>query len=360
MARSPRSIWRDNKFRPHSLLDDPAVNDRGRNQTMKPPAKALVTLVKFAVSIGILVLLLRSQDLSSLKADLLAVNLNMLALAVLLLFAQTFVLCHRWILILRAMSVPLGWLAGWRILIISTFFNQVLPAGGDAVRIWMLRRNGVQWSQTIGSIVADRFLALLALGLIVLAGIPFLLPRVHDNSLLFAIVTVLAAACLGAIAMATLDRWPPRLIAAVPARIVQFAMLVRAPLLAAGGRAMLIVSAIVVHLITVATCYVLAIGLEAPLSALDAFVLVPLVILSSAVPISIGGWGVREGAMVAALGLAGIASDKALAISVLLGLGGLIVGLFGGLVWLIAPERTSFSPDQARAIAERTDAAPVA
>lgn len=326
---------------------------------MKPPAKAMVTLVKFAVSAGILVLLLRGQDLSSLKADLLAVDPNVLALAVLLLFGQTFVLCHRWILILRTMNVPLGWLPGWRILIVSTFFNQVLPAGGDAVRIWMLRRHGVQWSQTIGSIVADRFLALLALGFIVLAGMPFLLPRVRDNSLLFAIVAVLAAACLGAIALVTLDRWPPRIITAVPARIVQLAMLVGAPLLAAEGRAMLIGSAIVVHLITVATCYVLAIGLEAPLSALDAFVLVPLVILSSAVPISIGGWGVREGAMVAALGLAGIASDKALAISVLLGLGGLIVGLLGGLVWLIAPERASFSPDQARAVAERTDAAPV-
>lgn len=326
---------------------------------MKPPAKALVTLAKFAVSVGILLLLLGAQDLSSLQADLLAVKLNMLAFAVLLLLVQTFVLCHRWLLILRAMNVPLDWLPGWRILMVSTFFNQVLPAGGDAVRIWMLRRHGVQWSPTISSIVADRFLALLALGIIVLAGMPLLLPRVRDNSLLFAIVAVLAVACLGAIALVTLDRWPPRLIAAMPARIVQFAMLVRAPLLAAEGRAMLIVSAIVVHLITVATCYVLAIGLEAHLSALDAVVLVPLVILSSAVPISIGGWGVREGAMVAALGLAGIAFDKALAISVLLGVGGLIVGLFGGLVWLIAPERASFNPDQARAIAERTDAAPV-
>ncbi|WP_025037020.1 lysylphosphatidylglycerol synthase transmembrane domain-containing protein [Bradyrhizobium sp. DOA9] len=326
---------------------------------MKRPAKALVTTAKFAVSIGILVLLLRAQDLSSLKADLLAVRLDMLALAVLLLFAQTIVLCHRWILILRAMNVSLEWMAGWRILMVSTFFNQVLPAGGDAVRIWMLRRRGVQWSPTISSIVADRFLALLALGLIVLAGMPLLLPRVRDNSLLFAILAVLAAACLGAIALVTLDRWPPRLIAAVPAKVVQFAMLVRAPLLAPEGRAMLIASAIVVHLITVATCYVLAIGLDAPLSALDAFVLVPLVILSSAVPISIGGWGVREGAMVAALGLAGIASDKALAVSVLLGLGGLIVGLFGGLVWLIAPERASFNADRARAIAERTDVAPV-
>lgn len=325
---------------------------------MKRPAKALATLAKFAVSIGILVLLLRSQDLSSLKADLLAVKLNMLALAVLLLFAQTFILCHRWILILRAMSVPLGWLAGWRILIISTFFNQVLPAGGDAVRIWMLRRNGVQWSQTIGSIVADRFLALLALGAVILAGMPFLLPRISDRSLLFAIVIVLAFACFGLVALVTLDRWPSRVIAALPARIVQFAMLVRAPL-AAEERGKLIAAAIVIHLMTVAACYVLAIGLDAPLSALEAFVLVPLVILSSAVPISIGGWGVREGAMVAALGLAGIASDKALAISVLLGLGGLIVGLFGGLVWLVAPERADFSVDQARSAAKPADAAPI-
>ncbi|WP_339032219.1 lysylphosphatidylglycerol synthase transmembrane domain-containing protein [Bradyrhizobium symbiodeficiens] len=325
---------------------------------MKPPAKALVTLAKFAVSIGILVLLLRGQDLSSLKSDLLAVDLSVLALAVLLLFAQTFVLCHRWILILRAMNVPLDWLRGWRILMVSTFFNQVLPAGGDAVRIWMLRRHGVQWSPTISSIVADRFLALLALGFIVLAGMPFLLQRISDKSLLFAIVIVLVIACFGLIALLMLDRWPHRIIAALPARIVQFAMLVRAPL-AAQGRGTLMMAAVIIHLFTVAACYVIAIGLDAPLSALDAFVLIPLVILSSAVPISIGGWGVREGAMVAALGLAGIASDKALAISVLLGLGGLIVGLFGGLVWLIAPERASFSPDEARASAERADVAPV-
>ncbi|MCK1652241.1 flippase-like domain-containing protein [Bradyrhizobium sp. 149] len=326
---------------------------------MRPPAKALVTLVKFVVSIGILVLLLRGQDLSSLKADLLAVKLDMLALAVLLLFAQTFVLCHRWILILQAMHVPLDWPAGWRIVIVSTFFNQVLPAGGDAVRIWMLRRRGEQWSRTISSIVADHLVALLALGAIIFAGMPFLLPRISDGSLLFAIVTILAVACLGAIALATLDHWPPGMIGILPARIVQFAMLVRAPLLAAEGRGTLIASAVFIHLITVAACYVLAIGLDAPISALDAFVLVPLVILSSAVPVSIGGWGVREGAMVAALGLAGIASDKALAISVFLGLGGLIVGLFGGLVWLLAPERAHFSAGQARAVAERADATPI-
>ncbi|MCK1717898.1 lysylphosphatidylglycerol synthase transmembrane domain-containing protein [Bradyrhizobium sp. 141] len=325
---------------------------------MKPPAKALVTLAKFAVSIGILVLLLRGQDLSSLQADLLAVKLDMLALAVLLLFVQTFVLCHRWILILRAMNVPLDWLPGWRILMVSTFFNQVLPAGGDAVRIWMLRRHGVQWSPTISSIVADRFLGLLALSLVILAGMPVLISRTSEDSLLFAVLGFVSAACLGAIALLTLDSWPSRVTTALPAKLVRFAMLIRDPLLATKGRGALTGSAISIPLINVAACYVLAIGLEAELSALNAFVLIPLVILSSAAPISIGGWGLREGAMVAALSLAGIAADKALAISVLSGLCGLTVGLCGGLVWMVAPERAHFT-NQAWATAGRTDAAPV-
>jgi len=321
---------------------------------MKPPAKALVTLVKFAVSIGILVLLLRGQDLSSLKTDILAVDLSMLALAVLLLFAQTFLLCHRWILVLRATDVPLGWLAGWRILMISTFFNQVLPAGGDAVRILMLRRNGVQWSRTISSIVADRLLGLVALIVIVLAGTPFLVSRAPENALMFATLGVASATCFGAMALLTLDWWPPRLIDALPVKLIQSARLVRAPLHAAEGRGVLIGSAILIPLVTVSACYVLAIGLEAQLSALDAFVLVPLVVMAAAVPISIGGWGVREGAMVAALSLADIASDKALALSMLLGLCGLIVGISGCLVWLVAPERGTKLQPQASGIAPRS------
>lgn len=325
---------------------------------MKPPAKVLVILAKFAVSIGILVLLLRAQDLSSLQADLLAVRLDMLALAVLLLFAQTFVLCHRWILILRAMKVPLDWLPGWRILMVSTFFNQVLPAGGDAVRIWMLRRHGVQWSPTISSIVADRFLGLLALALVILIGVPFLLSRTSENLLLFAVLGFVWTTCFCAIALLTLDWWPSRMTAAVPAKLVQCAMLVRNPLLAPQGRATLIGSATLIPLINVAACYTLANGLDAQLSALDAFVFIPLVTLLSAAPISIGGWGLREGAMVAALGLAGVAPDKALAISVLLGLCGLIVGLGGGLMWLVAPERADFT-NRVWSRAEQTDAAPV-
>ena len=101
----------------------------------------------------------------------------------------------------------------------------------------------------------------------------------------------------------------------------------------------MLATAIVIHLLTILACYALANGLDAGLSALNAFVLIPLVIMAAAVPLSIAGWGIREGAMIGALGLAGITTDKALAISILFGGANLLTNVVGGAVWLLAPER---------------------
>ncbi len=71
--------------------------------------------------------------------------------------------------------------------------------------------------------------------------------------------------------------------------------------------------------------------------------LIPLVMVASAIPISVAGWGVREGAMVAALGLVGVGEAQAFAISLLLGLMLIVAGLPGGLLWL----RSRASPSDA-------------
>lgn len=60
-----------------------------------------------------------------------------------------------------------------------------------------------------------------------------------------------------------------------------------------------------------------ALGIQAPLLLLIA--LQPMVALLAALPITIGGWGLREGGMVLGMGLLGVASPDALAVSVLYG-----------------------------------------
>lgn len=57
--------------------------------------------------------------------------------------------------------------------------------------------------------------------------------------------------------------------------------------------------------------------------------------LLSMVPISLGGWGVREAAMVWLFGAVGIHSQEAVSISILFGLATTAAGLPGGLLWLL-------------------------
>src|SRR5262249_21776450 len=56
-----------------------------------------------------------------------------------------------------------------------------------------------------------------------------------------------------------------------------------------------------------------------------------------AVPISIGGWGLRELAVVSLLGTHGVAPEKALLFSVCFGLALAVAFLPGALVWLLYP-----------------------
>jgi uncharacterized membrane protein YbhN (UPF0104 family) len=96
---------------------------------------------------------------------------------------------------------------------------------------------------------------------------------------------------------------------------------------------------VVGHLISVVVFYMLAESLELGVTFLDCLVMVPSVLLLATVPVSGAGWGVREGAMVAAFGLLGVPAGGAAAASVLFGLGMAITALPGGLLWFMNADR---------------------
>ena len=63
------------------------------------------------------------------------------------------------------------------------------------------------------------------------------------------------------------------------------------------------------------------------------------VVLIAIIPVSIAGWGIREGAMVAAFGYAGLTPGDGLMVSLLYGAAYLVIGVIGGLVWLLTSKR---------------------
>ncbi|MCY7412295.1 MAG: flippase-like domain-containing protein, partial [Salinibacterium sp.] len=84
----------------------------------------------------------------------------------------------------------------------------------------------------------------------------------------------------------------------------------------------------------------LAVGLTLPIGAV--LTLVPLILLTTLIPITISGWGLREGAAAALLPLAGATASASLAASVAFGLVGLIAVLPGAaVVWMSSRERAT-------------------
>ena len=72
-----------------------------------------------------------------------------------------------------------------------------------------------------------------------------------------------------------------------------------------------------------------AAAVGAPLSVAATLAVVPVVLTTMLLPITVGGWGVREGAAVALLPLAGVSTSAALAASILFGLLALAASLPG-------------------------------
>jgi uncharacterized membrane protein YbhN (UPF0104 family) len=59
------------------------------------------------------------------------------------------------------------------------------------------------------------------------------------------------------------------------------------------------------------------------------------------IPISIAGWGVREGIMVMGFGYLGVPPEQALALSILYGLLLLVVAIPGVIIWFLSGHLTS-------------------
>jgi len=105
-----------------------------------------------------------------------------------------------------------------------------------------------------------------------------------------------------------------------------------------GSRAPLILGlACLIHLLTIVSVWSIGRAQGLSLSAFDCALLFTVMLGVVLVPISVGGWGLRELAVVSLLAAHGLAPERALIFSVCFGLVVLISTLPGAVVWLVYP-----------------------
>jgi uncharacterized protein (TIRG00374 family) len=257
--------------------------------------------------------------------------------AMLLLFLQALLSAWRWVLVSRRTAAPLPFAPAFHVFMLSLFYNQALPSTvpGDAARVWGAASFGGKGEAAIG-VLLDRILTLLALLLLAGISVVTLLAAGTANIVLIIPLLVLAAAFL---LLAVLVVLRHRLEPVLPAKARSFALrlgdalhrLSSSPDLAGLG-----VISLLIHGLGIAAIWVLAQGMGLALAPLQALIAIPLVLLAALIPVSVNGWGVREGTMVVVLAGFGIARTEAATLSLIYGFLQLALGLMGGLFAMFA------------------------
>ncbi|SVB87802.1 uncharacterized protein METZ01_LOCUS240656, partial [marine metagenome] len=141
--------------------------------------KPLHFVLKLAVSILLIGFITWKFDLSSSYLRLTNLKTGYVLLAIIVLVILQFNNTARWRAVLNTIEAKLSFWISFRLLYIGVFFNLTLPSsvGGDAVRMYLARKEGLSLAGAINSVMLERVATLSGLILLVLVTQPLLLNR---------------------------------------------------------------------------------------------------------------------------------------------------------------------------------------
>jgi uncharacterized membrane protein YbhN (UPF0104 family) len=308
----------------------------------------LVALGKLTVSFWAFYVLLRHVPFAQLREYRLqhgALWLLASAIAVAIVFCQAW----RWHHVLRALQLRSCYRQALLSVWSGHFLNNVLPtsSAGDLLRSYSLKFSGVAQARWLSAFIVEKYaawvsalcLAALAAGYAPLSGISGQIKWLAPGLLL---CTLLVVGVFG-----KGGRWPRR--AGPGARRGLRAQLwraLRALYRRPHGQAALLYS-LLINAVMCLLFYILARALGAALAWSDCLFVVPLLSIMAALPISYGGWGVREVSGVALLSSLGVPPALGLALTLLYGVTLMLSSLPG--LFSIRPYLALIKQQQAQA-----------
>ena len=319
-----------------------------------PRRRILEFALTIAVAAALLAITLHFVDMQRVGEGLRKIGVAAALIAALLLLIQVVLCALRWMLITRLTPTPLAYGNAIRGYLEAAFVNAFLPSliVSDGTRMVRAIASGAAPTNAFVGVASDRLVALCALALASAAGLVLLPEASRHPLIMFALVGLLPAFILGLIVLDVLGRVFTRF---ADIRIVRpflaLASLMERLRRMPGLTALVIAISLLGHALSAGAFYVLARQLELGIGYWEMFALSAPIIVYSAVPISVGGWGVREALSATLFGLIGVAPSSGVALSIAFGLLTSAVGLFCGGAALAASVR-------GRAIAYRKAAQP--
>ena len=285
------------------------------------PKVLIISAIQIALTVVLLVALARVLDPAKLRQLLQAANPVWLTVGFIILTAQQIISAERWRLVVVALSAPqyrMWFYLFWQGL--SMLCAMVLPSiiGADLVRTYALSGR-TPIGMVVRIVLIDRALGLLALATLVIVSV-LVLPGFFSAQPLL-LLSVAIAVC-GPATYLVLTRLVPRLRGTQ--RLVLAARELGLDLkrtVEGKGSTRVILISLSLHLLSVFAFLALGNAIGMPeVDFVHYLAIVSCALLVTIIPISIGGWGIRESALVIGFGLVSVEPERAFTLSATFGL----------------------------------------
>ncbi|MBN1504079.1 MAG: flippase-like domain-containing protein [Candidatus Eisenbacteria bacterium] len=339
----------------------PAQKPRYRN------VKRLLIAGKLLVSVSLLLYVLHKIQPGNLVQSLAGIEPKYMLAGGLIFLTSNIMGSYLWGLLLKSQGLRIPFYRVWSFYFVGLFFNNFLPAniGGDIVRIYDASKYCKDTSSVFVATFMDRVIGVLAISFLAVVASVYCL----DHFRIFLIYLTVVLGFFGTlfVVFSILDR---RILAFFekPFKLVKAFDLERRveklfdqlhsyrqklPLLFT-----VILIAVGIQILRVYVHYLVARSLGISISPSYFFLFVPVLAVLTALPISINGLGVREGAGVVLFGLAGVPGHDAFSIEFITYLVSVVISLTGGVIFLsrapmeLLRRRNSRAGSPSRAVGE--------
>jgi len=301
--------------------------------------KQLFNALKIVVSAGLLIYLLAFQiNLGELWHVVRQARWGYLGAAMVLMIAGTALRAVRWQVLLQALDIEVPLRRLVHLYFVGAFFNIFLPSGlgGDAVRMAELAHSTKRAPEAIGTTLVDRATGLWVLFILALLALPFSFTLLPQGWAPMIALGTLGGVLGGWVVMGTpLVPWLGSKVR-LPGqeKLERFYRSVSQLGYRALGKACVVSLIFDVLLIVFNMLIAYGLGVDQPLGIFLLFT--PIISFSLALPISIGGLGVREQTYILLFSPLGVSDTAAVAMSLTnYALTNLVVGLIGGVLYTL-------------------------
>ena len=312
--------------------------------------RSIPSFIRPILGVIAIVILLYVIDVHSVVAALSDIRCSDLAALLLLSFALILVSVIKWRAFLERLGIQASIPHLFRLYLVGYFVNLFMPSsiGGDVVRSIYVGAH-VDKVRAVSATILERYTGLLAMvfmSLIAVFFAPQITTQVRTLTFVVGFGTFIVTAALLTGQLVRLSKML-RITDKIHTKLERLQDGLQWGL---SDRALLVKAAVLslsFHLLTIVNTAVVAhaVGWSAiPWS--DLLVVVPLILLVGAIPISPQGLGIQEGAFLFFLHSVGATSGQALAIGLVLRAKSYILAAVGGLMWLGVSRRGTKSHDE--------------